>query len=368
MQLTPQRITDRRQWNATLALLPFSHVLQTWEWGDFKGATTGWQPERIAYFHQGVVVAMAQVLTRTEAGQKIMYVPKGPVLDYENKALRKAVLEEMKRHARESQAIFIKIDPDIPVGWGVPGEADELDDRLGLEVAREWREAGMVFSHDQVQFRNSVVLDLRLDDDSLMERMKQKTRYNVRLGPEKKGLDIRLGTSDDMRMLYDLYAETAQRDDFIIRPFEYYHKAWGAFMDAGLAVPIIAEFQGDAIAHVIIFGFGGRAWYFYGASSDRERHRMPNYALQWAAIQWAKSVGMLVYDFWGAPDNFSDPDDPLAGVFKFKEGFGGATVRRIGAWDYPADERRYKLYTRWMPRVLSVMKFFGRLRMRRGKS
>lgn len=365
MKLTRKTITDHQQWNATLALLPFSHVLQTWEWGDFKAGTTGWEPDRIAYFHQGVVVAMAQILTRTEFGQKIMYVPKGPALDYEDQALRKAVLDEIKRYASEKGAIFIKIDPDVPVGWGVPGEANELDDALGMAVAREWRAAGLVFSADQVQFRNSVVLDLRLDEEELLAAMKQKTRYNVRLGPEKKGLDIRFGDSTDLDMLYEIYTETAIRDDFIIRPLDYYRKAWAAFIDAGLAKPIIAEFQGEAVAHVIIFGFGGRAWYFYGASSDRERHRMPNYALQWAAITWAKSQGMLVYDFWGAPNDFSDPDDQLAGVFRFKEGFGATTVRRIGAWDYPVDERKYRLYNRWMPLVLDVMKLFGRLRLRR---
>ena len=58
--LQPTNITDPAVWNATLALLPYAHVLQTWEWGDFKAQTTGWTPERIAYMYQGGVVAMAQ--------------------------------------------------------------------------------------------------------------------------------------------------------------------------------------------------------------------------------------------------------------------------------------------------------------------
>ncbi|GAB4479536.1 MAG: peptidoglycan bridge formation glycyltransferase FemA/FemB family protein [Anaerolineae bacterium] len=365
MQLHAQAIQDRTTWNTTLALLPYAHVLQTWEWGDFKAATTGWRPERIAYMHRGVVVAMAQVLTRQELGLKIMYVPKGPALDYSDRELRESVLREIRRHAEQAGAIFIKIDPDIPVGWGDPTEPGASEDPLGKLVQAEWAAAGLRFSPDQVQFRNSVIVDLRRSEDDLLAAMKQKTRYNVRLGPEKKNLAIRMGGLDDLDVLYDLYAETALRDGFIIRPLDYYRRAWGDFIRAGLAQPFIAEYKGDPIAHVIVFGFGKRAWYFYGASSDRERHRMPNYALQWAAMRWARMQGMAFYDFWGAPDDFDDPDDPLAGVYRFKAGFGGVVVRRIGAWDYPARERLYTFYTRVMPAVLGVMRSVGRLRLRR---
>lgn len=364
MQLHAQTITDRDTWNATLALMPYAHILQTWEWGEFKAATTGWRPQRIAYLHQGQVVAMAQILTRQEGPFRIMYVPKGPALDYANGPLRRAVLEELKHYARDRRAIFIKIDPDVVIGVGVPGEPDALDIPLGLEVQREWEQAGLLFSRDQVQFRNSIVVDLRRSEEELLAAMKQKTRYNVRLGP-RRGVEIRLGTADDLDLLYRLYAETARRDGFVIRPLAYYRRAWADFMRAGLAQPFIAEYRGRAIAHVIVFGFSKRAWYFYGASSDEERQRMPTYALQWEAMRWAKAQGMEIYDFWGAPDDFHDERDPMAGVFRFKQGFGGMVVRRIGAWDYAAHPRLYALYTRAMPAVLGIMRRIGWRRLQR---
>jgi lipid II:glycine glycyltransferase (peptidoglycan interpeptide bridge formation enzyme) len=363
MQVQPVTITDRDTWNATLALMPYAHVLQTWEWGEFKAATTGWIPRRIAYMHEGAVAAMAQILTRRLGPLAIMYVPKGPALDYADQPLRQAVLDSLKRHARLSGAIFLKIDPDVVIGVGVPGEYGAYDDPLGAQIAAEWQAAGLRFSPDQVQFRNSIIVDLRLSEDELLAAMKQKTRYNVRLA-SRRDITIRLGSADDLDMLYRLYAETARRDDFVIRPLEYYRRAWADFMRAGLAQPIIAEYRGRPVAHVIIFGFGGRAWYFYGASSDEERNRMPTYLLQWEAIRWAKAQGMQVYDFWGAPDDFADENDPLAGVFRFKEGFGGVVVRRIGAWDYPARPALYALYTRVMPAVLNVMRGAARRRLR----
>lgn len=364
MQLQPIAVADRNTWNNSLALLPYAHVLQTWEWGEFKAATTGWRPERIAYMRRGEAVAMAQILTRQVGPFRIMYVPKGPALDYADAGLRHAVLDLVKRKAHESGAIFLKLDPDVVVGWGVPGEPGAVDEPLGQQITREWQDAGLVFSPEQVQFRNSVVIDLRQSEDELLARMKQKTRYNVRLG-ERKELTVRFGTADALDLLYDLYRETARRDDFVIRPLDYYRKAWGDFMRTGLAQPIIADYKGDPVGHVIIFGFGGRAWYFYGASSDEERNRMPSYLLQWEAIRWARSQRMTVYDMWGAPDDFANESDPLAGVFRFKSGFGGTVVRRIGAWDYPARPLLYRLYTRAMPAVLSLMRGAARRRLQR---
>src|SRR5689334_11831665 len=159
--LQTTRITDPALWNATLALLPYAHVLQTWEWGDFKAATTGWAPERIAFMHQGGVVAMAQVLTRRVGPLSVMYVPKGPALDYLDPSLRAGVLAELKRHAAERGAIFIKLDPDVTVGVGVPGQPDAYDDPTGHQIQAEWSHAGLGFSREQVQFRNSVIIDLR---------------------------------------------------------------------------------------------------------------------------------------------------------------------------------------------------------------
>jgi lipid II:glycine glycyltransferase (peptidoglycan interpeptide bridge formation enzyme) len=312
--------------------------------------------------HQGKAAAMAQVLTRHEGPFKIMYVPKGPALDHANVGIRRAVLIELKRYAQENGAIFIKIDPDIVVGWGNPFEPGAVIDPLGAQITKEWESAGLHFSAQQIQFRNSIIVDLRPSEEELLAAMKQKTRYNVRLGPNKKGLSIRFGGIDDMELLYRLYRATAERDRFLIRPFSYYRKAWEEFVRAGLAQPIIAEFKGEPIAHVIIFGFGRRAWYFYGATSDDERNRMPAYALQWEAMRWARSQGMQVYDFWGVPDDFADENDPLAGVYRFKDGFGGRVVRRIGAWDYPASKRLYGLYTRALPAVIGTMKAAGRVR------
>ena len=57
-------IDKREDWNARLRDLPNTHVLQTWEWGEFKRETSRWTPLRLAFERRGRVVAMASLLTR----------------------------------------------------------------------------------------------------------------------------------------------------------------------------------------------------------------------------------------------------------------------------------------------------------------
>lgn len=347
-------IAERETWNNALRALPYAHVLQTWEWGEFKRATTGWQPQRIAFRRAGQIVALASVGVRSIGPLRVMYVPKGPALAYEDAGLLAEALDALQGMARRGFAIWLKIDPDV-IGWtGIPGEADEQADPSGQAAQAALRARGWRFSGDQVQFRNTVVIDLSADEDSLLAQMSQNTRRKVRTA-EKKGVTVRAAALDDLPILYELYRITGERDRFLIRPPQYYQHAWRAFMEAGLAHALIAEFAGRPIAHVILFHFGRTCWYFYGASANEERERMPNYLLQWEAMRWAKAQGYTRYDLWGAPDDFVE-GDPLWGVFQFKRGFRGTVTRHIGAWDYAPYPPLYAAYTRLWPRVLSLMR------------
>ncbi len=217
------------------------------------------------------------------------------------------------------------------------------------------RARGWSFSASQVQFRNTVTLDLRQDEDALLAGMNQSTRRKIRTAI-KEGVTVRPASSEaDLRTLYDLYTVTGERQGFLIRPLDYYRDAWARFMEAGLAQAFLAEWEGAPLAGVVIFHFGPKAWYFYGMSGNDERNRQPTYLLQWEAIRWAKAQGYATYDFWGAPNEFVE-SDPMWGVYRFKDGFGGTVVRHIGAWDYVPNSALYWAYERLMPRVLGLMR------------
>ena len=129
---------------------------------------------------------------------------------------------------------------------GVPGDPDDTPFLPGQALIKTLKDRGWRFSNDQVQFRNTITLDLTPDEDTLLMQMSGNTRRKVRAA-EKKGVAVRAGTIDDLQTLYDLYRITGERDDFIIRPLDYYRQAWQMFMEAGLAHVLIAEFAGKPI-------------------------------------------------------------------------------------------------------------------------
>ena len=384
-------------WNLIISQLPNPHFLQTYEWGQVK-AKYGWEPIYLVWDKEGkmkeerdvsnlsslvfppsaaALLLKRQVISSGFAARlSVLYSPKGPLLDWTNESLRTRVLDDLQSFAKKQGAIFLKVDPDVALGTGVPGGEEDVLDNGGQAVMSELKRKGWEYSSDQIQFKNTVLIDLHPTEEELLARMKQKTRYNIRLA-EKKGVSLRVGTLDDLAMLYKMYAETSVRDGFVIRDEGYYKTVWQTFMGLNVGKlessqvetfqpsnlptcePIIAEVDGEPVAAIFVFYFAGRAYYVYGMSRNTHREKMPTYLLQWEAMKRAKAKGCTVYDLWGAPEVF-DESDSLWGVYRFKEGFGGKVLRALGAWDFAPSPLWYRMYSEIIPRVLDVMRAHGR--------
>jgi len=357
-------MTDQvSDWNTLITSLTGAHFLQTREWAAVKSAV-GWQAQDLVWRGEnGEISGAAQSLTRTmrllHYGPRLSvgYVPRGPLIDWQNTEQRKISLEGLEAYARKHNLVFIKIDPEVVVGKGID-EGVDADVYPGLKLMDELRQRGWRFSPEQIQFKNTMWLDLTGSEEDWLARMKQKTRYNIRLAM-KNGVSVRKASIDDLPMLYSMYAETANRDGFIIRPQEYYLDVWSRFMSAGMAEGLIAEFDETPLAGLIYFHLGTRAWYVYGMSKNLQREKMPNYLLQWEAMRAAREKGCLIYDLWGAPETF-DSSDPMYGVYRFKEGLGAEVVRTIGAWDYPVKPVLYFIYHQVLPRLLDITRSIRR--------
>ncbi len=366
--IQPVPVTSARDWDVTVSALPGASFMQAWEWGEFK-SRVGWRATRWLWRDESLAqpLAAAQILERSlrfgPFSVSVGYVPKGPLLQSIDERILESALAALESRARARHAVQVKIDPDIPLASSASLGEEVTRHAQGQAVEAVLARRGWQFSPEQIQFRSTVVIDLTPSEEALLAAMKQKTRYNIRLAA-RKDVSVRLGTLADLPVLYRMYAATAHRDRFIIRDEDYYHAAWGAFIQAGRAQAFIAEYEGHPIAAIIVFVYGSRASYVYGMSLDAHRERMPNHLLQWEAMCWARRRGCSVYDLWGAPDSL-DSNDPLWGVYNFKQGFGGRHVRHVGAWDYAPNRALYAAYTRLLPGVLSLMRVVARDRIRR---
>ncbi|MEJ2758806.1 MAG: peptidoglycan bridge formation glycyltransferase FemA/FemB family protein [Anaerolineales bacterium] len=315
-------------WNQFLQRVPEAHLLQQGEWGQLK-AGFGWEPVYLVHGETG-----AQVLFRSlPGGFSLAYIPKGPVgSNWE------VLWPEVNRLCRSKRAVVLKVEPDA---W--EGEFSHPAELLA---------AGFQPSPYSLQPPRTVVLDISGEEEEILAAMKQKTRYNIRLA-ERKGVEVH--ASDDLNAFAELIAVTGERDEFGVHTKEYYRRAYELFHPLGMAEMFIASYQGKPLAGLMAFARGSRAWYLYGASNNQERNRMPTYAIQWAAIHWAKAKGCISYDLWGVPDydeeeledQFQDRSDGLWGVYRFKRGFGGQVLRAEGAWDKVYMRLPYTGY-RWL--------------------
>ena len=324
-------ICSHQEWKSFFKDCQDPHVLQSPAWGELK-SRFGWNPIQVINGNIG-----AQVLFQDlPIGYRIAYIPKGPVSTGNNQNLEKgwkAFQKDLDGICREQKAVFLKIEPDT---W-----RNDLSGGYFLD--------GYRLSSHHIQPPRTILVDLGDTEEKILARMKSKTRYNIRLA-EKKGVSVR--PLDEVEPFYQLLINTADRSEFGIHTRDYYLAVFELFHPSGACQLFIAEYQEQPLASIMVLKSGRRSWYFYGASSNLHREKMPTYLVQWEAMRWAKRQGCLSYDLWGVPDedesvleeNFLKRQDGLWGVYRFKRGFGGEVKRSESPWDKVYNQPLYSIY------------------------
>ena len=321
-------------WETYLAShAPDAHLLQTAAWGRLK-SSFGWRVESLALDRAGTLLLFRPL----PFGYSIGYLPRGPVPATQT-ALSE-LLPAIDRLCRSRRAAFLSIEPDWPDG---DSEREALR-RNGLRPGAR-----------TIQPPRTILVDLRGTEDELLARMKPKTRYNIRLAAKH---EVAVAASEDIAAFARLMNTTGLRDSFAVHSESYYRAAYAAFTPHQTVELFLASYRGEILSGLMAFAWGNRAWYLYGASSNLHREVMAPYLLQWEAMRWARSRGGELYDLWGIPDaeeedletQFTDREDGLWGVYRFKRGFGGRVWRSVGTWDRVYNPALYLVYRLWTAR------------------
>lgn len=333
------------EWEDYLAKNPDAHILQTRTWGELKAAF-GWKPHYLIVNspQSGGSLGTQILFRRLPLGFSIGYIARGPVGSH---AVWDLLMLEVDRLCQKERAIFLKLEPD---GWeasfppGANGSPDQVHPPDGFQI-----------SSQTIQPTRTLVVDLSGSEDQILARMHQKTRYNIRLA-QKKGVTVQPSTN--LELFHRLLEITGKRDAFGVHSLDYYRQAYDLFHKNDECALLIAEFEGQPLAGLMVFRRTKRAWYFYGASGNENRELMSTYLLQWEAMRWARSQGCTSYDLWGVPDadepaleaQFLTRSGGLWGVYRFKRGFGGLLQRSPGPWDRVYRYSLYGFYSLWAGR------------------
>ena len=90
---------------------PLTSFFQSTAWSKVK---TEWEPIYTGVYQGTTLVAASLVLKRNlPLNLAIFYLPRGPLLDYDNVELLKFYFSNLKQLAAKNKAIFIKFDPNI---------------------------------------------------------------------------------------------------------------------------------------------------------------------------------------------------------------------------------------------------------------
>ncbi len=345
--------------------------LQLPSWGAVKAE---WGRLSLGWYDGDRLVGAGLVLLRRtpKVERYLAYLPEGPVVDWQTYGVTD-VLDPLTRVLKQHKAFAVKIGPqEIVRRWSsttvkdaiAAGTARRLGDVTpdvenaeALELAgalraagwKQARDTGSGFGDVQPRYVFQVPLAGR-DEAGVLAGFNQLWRRNIKKA-EKSGVEVTLGTREDLAEFHRVYVVTAARDGFTPRPLGYMERMWDAMQaeDPDRIRLYLARHEGEVLAATTAVRSGRHVWYSYGASADHKREVRPSNAIQWAMIRGALEAGAEVYDLRGISDTL-DADDPLFGLIQFKLGTGGEAVEYVGEWDYPLNPLLYKAFTAYLER------------------
>lgn len=291
-----------QSWDAKVVELGGS-ILQSWVWGEFQNFF-GNKIVRLS----GSDFAALGVQASLPLGKNYLYFPRGPLGNMDS------ALTELKRLDEDHNIVFARLEPQV---------------LLDLPPASKETQPQQVW-----------MLNLAKTEEELLIAMKPKTRYNINLA-QRKGVRVFEGTVKDLINLYQLMLETASRAEFKLHPQEYYWQMFEALAPSHAKI-LIAEYQGQPLAGMILTFFSDTATYLHGGSASRLRDVMAPYLLHWEAIKLAKTLGYSYYDLGGVADQTTHPG--WAGLTRFKKSFGGYEVAYPGSFDLVFSPIWYNVY------------------------
>lgn len=330
MVLQLRKITQPEQWTHFLQQHPYNYFLQTWQWGDFQHQGLGKPIYRLGFYDNDKLVGLALAIVETTRFGQFVYVPRGPVLDWNNLQLVQQALSSLINFFTQQNYFQLRLEPLVLVEQ--------------VEVVKQFAKLGFRTAVKAIQVERAWVLNLNQSEADLLKNMRKNTRYYVKRG-QKLGLTVEFSTSDeDFFQFVNLLQQTSKRKGFIGIDTNYLQREF-SFLKSSVLQLALAKWQGQVVAGALVAYYGQEASYLHAAMADDQNKLEPSYYLQWECIRRAKFLGLSRYNFWGVvSDQNYHPGHPGYGYSNFKKGFGGSLEVYLKPQDYVYNWLPYWLF------------------------
>ena len=207
------------------------NMMQAIEWSAIKNT---WGAVRVAVSDdEDNIIAAAQVLTR----KGLWYVPRGPILDYNNKELLGFFLTNLKKFAKTKQAKLVKLDIPVAVKDEKLANFKDVDvDRSNDELIKIFKSYG--YNHKGFSLDMSSTIQPRFNTVTKLEQLvpdlfSKDTRRLIR-DADKKFVEVRRCGKENLDDFLFALACTEKRKNISLRGREYFENLLDTFGDNAL--------------------------------------------------------------------------------------------------------------------------------------
>lgn len=319
--------TNQKKWDKFVTSHDEANFLQSWAWGDFHESRGKTVIRRVAIDDDSKILGVYVGQVETARRGTYMAIAGGPILDWSNKKLVKAIFEDMKEQGKINHCVFVRVRPQITEGE----KNRKLFANLGL------KSAPMYLS---VEFAG--VLDLNKSEEEILAGAAQGLRRKIRKA-NKTGITVEVSTDPkDIKKFYEIQLETAARHKFVEFSEDFLQKQFEAFAKYDEVKLYTAKLDGEILAQNFMIFYGKEASYHYGVSTELGTKYSGAPLLHMQAMRDAREQGITRYNFWGIT-GLDETKHRFYGVSQFKRSFGVDELKYLHAHDLVIEPTKYKI-------------------------
>ena len=202
---------------------PQTNLLQSSDWAKIKD---NWGNERLGIYQDQKLVAVASILIQPlPLGFTMLYIPRGPIMDYQNSELVAFMLQSIKTYAKSMRAVFAKFDPSLFLRKGLIGQ-EAKDQEATLAIIQSLKECGVEWvgrTEDmgetiQPRFQANIYKEYFTED-----QLSKSTKQAIRTA-RNKGVEVIFGGTELLDEFAALMKKTEARKGIHLRGKDYYEK------------------------------------------------------------------------------------------------------------------------------------------------
>ena len=200
-----------------------TNLLQSSSWAKIKD---NWGNERVGFYQENQLVAVASVLIQPlPLGFSMLYIPRGPIMDYQNKELVSFVIQSLKNIAKQYKALFVKFDPSLFLSKHLIGQeqteapaVQAVIDTLTKEGVEWTGRTSDMAENIQPRFQANIHKEFFTEQD-----LSKSTRQAIRTA-RNKGIQVQFGGTELLEDFASLMKKTEARKSIHLRGKDYYEK------------------------------------------------------------------------------------------------------------------------------------------------